>query len=74
MWWNGKPVFRNRYGQLLRQSGKGWDVGPNLGKAGLRGSMAYHCPGSEEKWTYWDGANMKPATVIIDCKVHGKSA
>ena len=70
MWWNGKPVFRNRYGQLLRQSGKGWDVGPNLGKAGLRGSMAYHCPGSEEKWTYWDVSQWKPASVTIDCKVH----
>ena len=76
MWWNGKPVFRNSEGQLLKQSGEGWDVGSKFGLACLRGSMAHHCPGSEKKWEYavlgW--GPWKPATVTIDCKVHGKSA
>ena len=56
MWWNGKPVFRNSQGRLLKQSSKEWDVGDNLDKAGLRGSFTCHCPGSDENWTYWDGA------------------
>ena len=75
MWWNGRPVFRNSQGQLLKQSGKEWDVGPNLGRAGLRGSMTHHCPGSEKKWEYAVGREQwKPASVTIDCKVHKTSA
>ena len=72
MWWNGKPVFRNRQGWLLHQSAadQGWHVGPKLGDYGLTGSMACDCPGSEKKWTYWDGANDRPASVEIECKVH----
>ena len=75
MWWNGRPVFRNSQGQLLKQSGKEWDVGPNLGRAGLRGSMTHPCPGSEKKWEYAVGREQwKPASVTIDCKVHKTSA
>ena len=71
MWWNGKPVFRNSHGQLLHQSNnQGWIVGVKLGKVLLAGSMAHHCPGSEKKWTFWDGTNDIPASVKIECKVH----
>ena len=74
-WWLGKPVFRNRQGRLLHQSGKGWDVGPDLVLSCLQGSMTHHCPAKEENWThYWDGKNDEPASVTIYCKVHGKSA
>ena len=77
MWWNGKPVFRNSQGQLLHQTpDKGWDVGVKLSKAGLQSSMAHHCPAFEEKkWEYWDWSQSqwKPASVKIECKVHGKS-
>ena len=55
MWWNGKPVFTNSQGWLLYQSpAQGWYVGDKLGRAGLRGSMAHHCPSREKNWTYWD--------------------
>ena len=71
-WFNGKPVFRNSQGRLLHQSPtQGWHVGRELGEAGLRGSMAHHCPSQERKWTYWDGSKRQPASVKIDCKVHG---
>ena len=75
MWWHGQPVFKNSQGQLLHQSGKsGWIVGPELGKAGLSGSIAHHCPASEEKWTYFDGSKYRPASIKIECNVHtGKS-
>ena len=70
-WWNGRPVFKNSQGRLLHQSPEqGWIVGPELGTAGLSGSMAHHCPTIERKWTYWDGSKERPASVKIECKVH----
>ena len=71
MWWNGKPVFRNKTKQLLHQSDeRGWGVGHILGTFRLRGSMAHHCPASEQEWSYWDGTKHQLASVKISCKVH----
>ena len=71
IWWLGRPVLRNSQGQLLHMSpNQGWVVGEKLGRSGLAGSMAHHCPAQERKWTYLDGSKWKPASVTIYCKVH----
>ena len=70
-WWHGRPVFKNKKGQLLHQSPEqGWSVGAKLGFAFITGSMSQDCPTSEMKFRYWDGSQYRPASVNIFCNVH----
>ena len=67
----GKSVFVNNSGWYLHSSGDGaWSVGPKIGEAGICSTLTGLWPAQIKTWTYWNGADDKPAQVTIKCYKH----
>jgi len=66
-WCNGRPVYINNQGRLLRHGAGdwGWMIGRALCKGALSGSRAHHSPDSERNWRYLTWSGWKPASVTV---------
>ena len=71
-YYNGKSVFVNGNGKYLYSSNVGtWSVGAKIGGyISISSTSAGLCPAQIKTWTYWRGAEDKPAQVTIKCSKH----